>query len=396
MRATSGRLEDVARGGARSWKTHTTRTCNLHSRPSSTRPYTSTSRTRPKTALFFPGQGVQRVGMIDPWLESFPNTVKPLLEEIDHTLNISPSLTHLISQGTNAELTATQNAQPAIMATSILILRVLEKEFGFDTKNTVDVTLGHSLGEFAALVAAGNLQFASALKMVRRRGETMAKCSASSNSEMGMIALVCEPLQRDETLQAITRHLSQNKHLQCVIANVNSKTQFVLSGDISHVGKVLDHIRHFDSHDPRAVRLKADSPFHSPLMLPAVDLMKKLLSAPGSITFSPPSTLPCISNVTALPFSSAEDIKDLLARSAAEPVLWHQSIQYLHQEEKVKRWIGIGPGKVGRNLVGKEVGMKGVDVKGGGVLALTDPRDLDEFLRALEITGNAGEEEGDV
>ncbi|THZ74414.1 FabD/lysophospholipase-like protein [Aureobasidium pullulans] len=251
MRATSRRLEDVARGGARSWRTHTTRTCNLHSRPSSIRPYTSTSRTRPKTALFFPGQGVQRVGMIDPWLESFPNTVKPLLEEIDHTLNISPSLTHLISQGTNAELTATQNAQPAIMATSILILRVLEKEFGFDTKNTVDVTLGHSLGEFAALVAAGNLQFASALKM------------------------------------------------------------------------------------------------HTSL-------------------------------------------------SAAEPVLWHQSIQYLHQEEKVKRWIGIGPGKVGRNLVGKEVGMKGVDVKGGGVLALTDPKDLDEFLRALEITGNAGEEEGDV
>jgi [acyl-carrier-protein] S-malonyltransferase len=328
--------------------------------------------------------------MLDPWLDAFPSTVKPLLEEIDQTLQITPSLTTLISSSTNAHLTATQNAQPAIMATSILILRVLEREFNFNTHQTVDVTLGHSLGEFAALVAAGNLQFTQALRMVRRRGETMARCSSASKSEMGMIALVCEPDQRDPTLDAISRHLSQNKHLQCSIANINSKTQFVLSGNIAHVASVLEHIRQFDSHDPRAVRLKADSPFHSPLMLPAVDLIKKILGAPGVITF--PGALPCISNVTALPFSSADELKDLVARSAAEPVLWHQSIQYLHGPQKVKRWIGIGPGKVGRNLVGKEVGMQG-SVKGGGVLALTDPKDLDTFLRALEDTEKAVEED---
>ncbi|KAH0177482.1 FabD/lysophospholipase-like protein, partial [Aureobasidium melanogenum] len=156
--------------------------------------------------------------MLDPWLSAFPSTVKPILEEIDHTLAISPSLTSLITSGTNAELTATENAQPAIMATSILILRVLEKEFGFNTKDTVDVTLGHSLGEFAALVAAGNLHFTSALKMVRRRGEVMARCSASTEAEMGMIALVCEPDQRDATLDAITRHLSQNPDLRANVA----------------------------------------------------------------------------------------------------------------------------------------------------------------------------------
>ncbi|KAG9843875.1 FabD/lysophospholipase-like protein, partial [Aureobasidium melanogenum] len=352
-----------------------------------------TSRpTRPKTALFFPGQGVQRVGMLDPWLSAFPSTVKPILEEIDHTLAISPSLTSLITSGTNAELTATQNAQPAIMATSILILRVLEKEFGFNTKETVDVTLGHSLGEFAALVAAGNLQFTSALKMVRRRGEVMAHCSASTEAEMGMIALVCEPDQRDATLDAITRHLSQNPDLRANVANINSKTQFVLSGDIAHINTVLKHISQFDSHDPRAVRLKADSPFHSPLMQPTVDLMQKLLRQPNAVTFDD-STLPCISNITAKPFSSAEELIDLVARSAAEPVLWHQSIVYLHQQEKVKRWIGIGPGKVGRNLVGKEVGMKGIGVKGGGVLALTDPKELEEFMKALEDTDKAVDED---
>ena len=355
----------------------------------STRTYTTP--TRPKTALFFPGQGVQRVGMLDPWLAAFPTTVRPLLEEINHTLSISPSLTDLITSGTNANLTATQNSQPAIMATSILILRVLEKEFGFDTKDTVDFTLGHSLGEFAALVAAGNLEFKTALKMVRQRGEVMARCSASSDQEMGMIALVCEPDQRDATLNAITRYLAANTELRANVANINSKTQFVLSGEIAHIQEALRHVRHFDSHDPRAVRLKADSPFHSPLMLPAVDLMRRLLSAPNAITFSA-STLPCISNVTALPFSSAPELIDLVARSAAEPVLWHQSIQYLHQQQKVKRWIGIGPGKVGRNLVGKEVGIKGLGGKGGGVLALTDPKELEEFMRALEDTGLVDEE----
>jgi [acyl-carrier-protein] S-malonyltransferase len=257
----------------------TTDTLKYTSTLTSTRAYTTptptpTTKTRPKTALFFPGQGVQRVGMLDPWLSAFPTTVKPLLEEIDHTLSITPPLTHLITSGTNAQLTATQTSQPAIMATSILILRVLEKEFGFKTKETVDYTLGHSLGEFAALVAAGNLQFTHALKMVRRRGEVMASCSASSSEEMGMIALVCEPSQRDATVDAITRHLAANTHLRANIANINSKTQFVLSGEIAHIHDVLRHVRHFDSHDPRAVRLKADSPFHSPLMLPAVELMR--------------------------------------------------------------------------------------------------------------------------
>ncbi|KAH0374448.1 FabD/lysophospholipase-like protein, partial [Aureobasidium melanogenum] len=199
-----GRLFQASRGATSGTHTPT---------HASTRAYASRP-TRPKTALFFPGQGVQRVGMLDPWLSAFPSTVKPILEEIDHTLAISPSLTSLITSGTNAELTATQNAQPAIMATSILIVRILEKEFGFNTKETVDVTLGHSLGEFAALVAAGNLQFTSALKMVRRRGEVMARCSASTQAEMGMIALVCEPDQRDVTLDAITRYLSQNPDLR--------------------------------------------------------------------------------------------------------------------------------------------------------------------------------------
>jgi malonyl CoA-acyl carrier protein transacylase len=121
--------------------------------------------------------------MCTPWLEAFPNTAKPILEEIDETLKLP--LTKTIESGTNAELTRTENAQPAIMATSILILRILEKDFGFKTSERVDITLGHSLGEFAALVAGGYLTFRDALKMVRRRAEVMSKCSQEAVAEEG-------------------------------------------------------------------------------------------------------------------------------------------------------------------------------------------------------------------
>ncbi|EON62909.1 hypothetical protein W97_02134 [Coniosporium apollinis CBS 100218] len=364
-------------------------------------------KTRPPTAIFFPGQGVQRVGMIQPWLEAFPSTVKPILSEIDEIVKYP--LTKVIAEGTNAELTATENAQPAIMATSIVILAVLEKDFGFKVDERVDYTLGHSLGEFAALVAGGYLQFADGLKLVRRRAEVMARVSHEASreigGEVGMVALVASDETSMNTLihdihdflghgsagskQDSAHHVPPVE--QVLIANINSKNQIVLSGSIEKIKDLLTHLRQFGGHDPRHVRLKSDSPFHSPLMKPAEDLMKKMLHTPGKdgkdiVTF--PGTIPCVSNVTAVPFKSKEQLKDLLARQATATVRWWDSVRYLHQEQKVRRWIGIGPGKVGRNLVGKEVGMKGAG-KGGGVWGVTDPKDIEEILRALEETEGA-------
>jgi hypothetical protein len=110
------------------------------------------------------------------------------------------------------------------------------------------------------------------------------------------------------------------------------------------------------------------------------------------VTF--PGRLPCVSNVTARPFQTKEELKDLLARSCLETVRWWDSIKYLDQEVKVRRWVGIGPGRVGRNLVGKEVGMRGKDlVKGGGVWAITDPSEIEEALRGLEETKDIVDEE---
>ena len=371
---------------------------------------TTTPKNRPKTAIFFPGQGVQRVGMTTDWLEAFPKTVKPILEEIDDTLKTS--LTKIIAEGPNSLLTATQNAQPAIMATSIMILRVLEQEFGFKLQDRVDITLGHSLGEFAALVAGGYLREADSLKLVRKRAETMERCSKEVNEEVGMVALVCEADHLTSLREAIQEFLGHGSEgtktdsnadhdlppvQQVLIANVNSKNQIVLSGAIKRINELLTHLRQFTGHDPRAVRLKSDSPFHSPLMKPAADLMRKMLDQPsptvkGEDVVMWPGIMPCVSNVSARPFASKQQLKDLLARQAVDTVLWHDSVIYLHKEEKVKRWIGIGPGKVGRNLVGKEVGMKGA-VKGGGVWGISDPRDVEWVLKDLDRTESVREEE---
>lgn len=347
--------------------------------------------------------------MTSLWLEAFPSTVKPILEEIDSALQFS--LTDIIANGTNAQLTQTENAQPAIMATSILILRVMEREFGFKTEERVDITLGHSLGEFAALVAGEYLSFKDGLKLVRKRAEAMHKCTRDAieqeGGQFGMMALVCESEGHMHALvNAIHDFLGLSSPgsksdsaldipavQQVSIANINSKNQIVLSGNIERIHTLLTNLKQFGGHDPRHVRLKSDSPFHSPIMRPAQELMKRLLykeTPTGSDIITWPGRIPCVSNVTGRPFESKDQLKDLLARQAVETVDWWSSVKYLHEHEKVKRYIGIGPGKVGRNLVGKEVGMTG-SIKGGGVWAITSPKDMEEVVTALDATEHVEE-----
>ncbi|KAH8685961.1 acyl transferase/acyl hydrolase/lysophospholipase [Tricladium varicosporioides] len=399
-------------GGA----SHTSRT--LLKRPSRYQQvrHGSSRGSRPRTAIFFPGQGVQRVGMLMPWLETFPRTAKPIVEEIDHLLGYK--LSQIIEEGPNKTLTMTENSQPAIMASSILILRILEQEFGFKTEELVDVTLGHSLGEFAALVTGGYVSFEDSLYLVRKRAEVMAECSRRASKEhggeYGMVAIVTEPNHLSSLIESIHEFLghhsigSKSESAQDVppiqevlIANINSKNQIVLSGNIERIRTLLAHVRQFGGHDPRAVRLASDSPFHSSMMKPAQATMKKMLEGKSRVKgkekediVSYPGIMDCISNVSARPFESKDALKDLWARSCVETVRWWDSIKYLDQERNVRRWIGIGPGKVGRNLVGKEVGMRGKDlVKGGGVWGITHPKDIEEMLRGLDETEASRDED---
>ncbi|KAL1836201.1 hypothetical protein VTJ49DRAFT_5454 [Mycothermus thermophilus] len=369
---------------------------------------------RPKTALFFPGQGVQKVGMLTPWIEAFPATAKPIIEEIDHVVGYK--LSDVIQSGLSKTLNLTDYAQPAIMATSILILRILETEFGFRTSERVDVTLGHSLGEFAALVASGYMHFQDSLHLVQQRAKAMSAATRRAEEEYGgeygMVAVVTEPAYMQSLVAAIHKFVGSSSSPdssedrspidQVLIANINSKNQIVLSGNIERIKTLVAHVRQFLGHDPRAVRLKSDSPFHSPIMRPAVAVVRDILSGtsrvPGregeDMVSWPDDAVPCVSNVTARPFESKAQLKDLLARQCLETVQWWDSIKYLDQEQKVRRWVGIGPGKVGRNLVGKEVGMRGKDkVKGGGVWAITDPSEIEEVLIGLQETEDLVDEE---
>ena len=441
--------------------------------------------------------------MLAPWLAAFPRTVQPLTEYADHILRLpdSRSLSRIIADGPNAALSTVENAQPAILITSIAILRVLEEEFGFkvrdggedagrssnkstngDTslhaqaKGRVDFALGHSLGEFSALVAAGYISFGDAVLLVRKRAELMAQCSRearATSGDVGMVALVCESEEHLAALfNSITLFLEwspasstsaatsssstssrsssaaeDDDHATKVpyvsIANINSKTQLVLSGSIPRIATLLAHLRQFGGHDPRHVRINTECPFHSPFMAPAVSAMRRILEEPSPITgqsilladenpashpptsssHSPPSTIstsangtsknksfiPCISNITARPFPthSRTQTRDLLARSCASTVAWWASVQYLDRDKGVRRWVGIGPGKVGRNLVGKEVGIRAtggcekaggkrtgesgsgsdkssIPLRGGGVWAVTHPREVEQFLREFE------------
>ena len=350
---------------------------------------------------------MQRVGMATAWLEAFPRVCKPFLEEMDHCLQTP--LSQIITEGPNSKLNATENSQPAIMGTSIMLLRVLEKEFNFNTAEKVDVVLGHSLGEFAALVAGGYLDYFDSLRIIRRRAEAMKSCTrdatvAGKGAQYGMVALVCEPDRLTSLIETIEEFLGYTPFPpagsdvdgsdvpaieQVRIANVNSKNQIVLSGDIERIGQLLVQLRQFGGHDPRAVRLKSDSPFHSPIMMPAKAVMANLM-AKSKVTF--PGLFPCIANVSARPIESEADLKDLLARQCVETVRWWDSIRYADQEMGVRRWVGVGPGKVGRNLVGKEVGMRGKDtVRGGGVWGISKPEEVEEFLRGYEETDAAEE-----
>ena len=304
------------------------------------------------------------------------------------------------------------------MASSILILRILEKEFGFKPPDRVDITLGHSLGEYAALVTGGYVSFEDSLYLVRERGKIMAECTRRARTEYGgeygMIALVTEPDHLTPLIEAVNEFLGNDNAgsksesaedippiQQVSIANINSKNQIVLSGNIERIRTLLAHLRQFGGHDPRAVRLSSDSPFHSPLMRPAAKMMKRLLEGKSRVKgredqdlVTYPGIMECVSNVSGRPFGNKEELKDLWARGCVDTVRWWDSIRYLDQERKVRRWIGVGPGKVGRNLVGKEVGMRGKDtVKGGGVWGITYPKDVEEALRGLEETEKVSEEE---
>lgn len=286
-----------------------------------------------KTALIFPGQGSQSVGMGRSIAERAP-AARDVFEEADRTVGFS--LSRLCFEGPEGELRLTANTQPAILATSVALLRAFEEKragSGF----APDFVAGHSLGEYTALVAAGGIKFADAIGAVRQRGIFMQE--AVPEGVGAMAALVgCD-------VETVTEVCLDVKGLGvCSPANINSPKQVVIAGHAAAVGRAVEIAR--ERGVRRAVMLPVSAPFHCELMKPAADRLQAVLDG---LEFED-LRVPLVANVSADLVTSGELARACLIQQVASPVLWSESIQKLI-EFGVTRFIEIGPGKVLTGLV---------------------------------------------
>ena len=281
------------------------------------------------TAIIFPGQGSQTVGMGRDLHDAFP-AARAVFQEIDEALG--ESLSRLIFEGEESELTLTRNAQPALMAVSVAAVRALEAEGAWRFKERAAFVAGHSLGEYTALAAAGCLALADAARLLRLRGEAMQQ--AVPVGAGAMAALIGADLAQAE---AIAKAAAGDE--VCVVGNDNAPGQVVISGTASAVERAVALAP--DHGIKRAVTLPVSAPFHSPLLAPAAETMA---AAFENVPFMP-LAVPVVSNVTARPVREASDVPALLVRQVTAMVRWRESVLHM-AGEGVDTLIEVGAGRV--------------------------------------------------
>ncbi|MCJ2059558.1 ACP S-malonyltransferase [Methylobacterium sp. J-048] len=288
-------------------------------------------------ALIFPGQGSQAVGMAKGLAEDFPQA-KAVLDEVDDAL--SQPLSRLMFEGPVEDLTLTANAQPALMAASLAVLRVLEAERGLDLARDVACVAGHSLGEYAALAAAGSLSVADAARLLRLRGEAMQDAVAPGVGAMA--ALIGTDV---EAARAIAEAAAlESDGAVCDVANDNGGGQVVLSGERAAVERAVGIAT--DRGVKRAVMLNVSAPFHCRLMAPAADAMAAALARVD--LKAPRVTL--YANVMAAPVTAPEAIRAALVEQVTGTVRWRESVAAM-AGAGVDRFYELGAGKVLTGLV---------------------------------------------
>lgn len=281
-------------------------------------------------AYIFPGQGSQCPGMGKDLAEKFP-AAKQVFEEADGALGFA--LSGLCFNGPAVELQLTENTQPAILATSVAVLRALQSA-GFPK---ADFVAGHSLGEYSALVAAGSLPLSDAVQTVRARGRYMQEAVPVGTGAMAAI------LGSDlETVNAACAEAGQGQ--VCSAANINSPGQIVIAGDAAAIDRAIDVLKARGAK--RAVKLNVSAPFHCALMKPAQD---RLAADLNELQFSDLQT-PLVTNVDAKPIKAGNEARDSLIRQVSQPVRWLESVEFL-SNHGVQTFIEIGPGKVLSGLV---------------------------------------------
>lgn len=288
-------------------------------------------------AFVFPGQGSQKVGMgVD--LAAASPAAREVFQEVDDALG--QKLSAIMAEGPDDALTLTENAQPAIMANAIAVLRVLEKEGGISLADKCDFVAGHSLGEYTALCAAGAFSLADTARLLKLRGQAM---QAAVPVGLGaMCALLGADLAK---AQALADAAAEGE--VCTVANDNDPGQVVLSGHKAAIERAVAMVKDFEIK--RGVLLPVSAPFHCPLMQPAAEAMAKALAEtpPGSLS------VPLFANVTAAVASEPVEVQRLLVEQVCGRVRWRESVIAM-KVSGVETFVELG-GKVLGPMIGRSV-----------------------------------------
>jgi [acyl-carrier-protein] S-malonyltransferase len=277
-----------------------------------------------KVAFIFPGQGSQYIGMGKDFFENF-REAREVFQEADDVLHLS--ISSLCFQGPEEALKLTENTQPAVLTTSIAVLRVLQAEKGV----VPYIVAGHSLGEYSALVVSGALSFADAVQIVRLRGRFMQEAvpvgegamAAILGMERGQVEKLCEEAAQGDVLTP---------------ANFNCPGQIVIAGHAKAIERAMERVK---QEGKKAVALPVSAPFHSPLMKPAGERLEKVLEG---ITIQD-LKIPVVTNVEADINQSKERVKELLVTQVSSPVRWEESMQKI-SGNGIEQILEIGPGRI--------------------------------------------------
>jgi [acyl-carrier-protein] S-malonyltransferase len=285
-------------------------------------------------AFVFPGQGSQTVGMGKALAANFALAQK-VFDEVDEALG--SKLSAIIFEGPIETLTLTENAQPALMAVSMAVIRVLEAEAGLDLKRDAQFVAGHSLGEYSALAAAGAFTIADTARLLRTRGQAMQKAVP-----VGVGAMAALIGLEFEAVTAIATEAAQGQ--VCQAANDNGGGQVVVSGDKAAVERAVEIAK--GKGAKRAMILPVSAPFHCALMQPAADVMADALS---KVSVKAP-VVPVVANVLAKPIQAPDEIVRSLVTQVTGTVRWRESVAFMAQAG-VTKFYEIGAGKVLSGLI---------------------------------------------
>ena len=285
-------------------------------------------------SIIFPGQGSQYVGMCKNWYENFEE-VKKVFDQADKILN--EPLSDIVFNGPEEELTKTNNAQPAILISSIAILEVIKSQKKIELSNFCKFLAGHSLGEYTALYASGVLDFESVLKLVKLRGNLMSKSDKSGEGKMAAIIGL-----KISEIEKMLKDFDEDG--VCEIANDNSEGQVVISGDKVSVNSFKSIAKNCGAK--LTIDLNVSAPFHCKLMEEAAIKINSEINKTSFNEFK----IPVISNVKAIPCVNVSEFKSLLSQQITMTVKWRQTILFM-ESKGVKRIYEVGPGNVLSGLV---------------------------------------------